>query len=82
MFAKVSDALAALSSVKDESIVAISGFNLATTPEHLILELYELYEKTGHPRDLFVMSDALPAVPGRAFDTVSSSSTGVKTRDS
>ena len=26
--------------IKDNSIIAISGFNMATTPEYLILELY------------------------------------------
>jgi len=43
---------------------------MATAPEHLILELYRLYEETGHPQDLFIISDTLPAVPGRALDKV------------
>jgi propionate CoA-transferase len=60
-----------LSSVEDGSVVAVSGFNMATTPEHLILKLFERYQKTGHPRGLFLICDALPAVPGRALDTVS-----------
>ncbi len=67
---KVVSAWEALSCIEDGSVVAISGFNMATTPEHLILELYSLYKKTGHPRDLFIVSDALPAIPGRALDRV------------
>jgi propionate CoA-transferase len=67
---KVCDARTALSQVRDGSTVAISGFNLAATPEHLILELYERYRSEGHPRDLFVIGDTLPAVPGRALDAV------------
>ncbi len=61
----------ALSRIRDCSVVAVSGFNLAATPEHLILKLFELYEKTNHPRDLFMICDSLPAVPGRALDVVS-----------
>jgi acyl CoA:acetate/3-ketoacid CoA transferase len=67
---KVCEARAALSSMEDGSTVAVSGFNLAATPEHLILELYERYKDEGHPRDLFVIGDTLPAVPGRALDAV------------
>ncbi len=67
---KVVGAWEALSCIDDGSIVAISGFNMATMPEHLVLELYSLYKKTGHPRDLFIVSDALPAVPGRGLDKV------------
>jgi propionate CoA-transferase len=68
---KTSSHTTALTEIKDGSVVAVSGFNLAATPEHLILKLFELYEKTGHPRDLFFECDSLPAVPGRALDVVS-----------
>jgi propionate CoA-transferase len=37
----------------------------------LILKLYEQYERTGHPKDLFLVCDSLPAAPGRALDYVS-----------
>lgn len=67
---KVVDSWEALSCIGDGDVIAISGFNMATTPEHLILELYSLYRRTGRPRDLFIVSDALPAVPGRALDKV------------
>ncbi len=67
---KVVSAWEALSCIEDGDVIAISGFNMATTPEHLILELFNLYRKTGHPRNLFIISDALPAVPGRALDKV------------
>ncbi|HXQ92151.1 MAG TPA: CoA-transferase, partial [Nitrososphaerales archaeon] len=61
----------ALSPVRDQSVVAISGFNMAATPEHLILSLFEMYQKTGHPKNLFLICDSLPAIPGRALDYVS-----------
>jgi acyl CoA:acetate/3-ketoacid CoA transferase len=67
---KVVSAWEALSCIEDGDVIAISGFNMATTPEHLILELFNLYKKIGHPRNLFIISDALPAVPGRALDKV------------
>ncbi len=67
---KVCDPKTALSLIEDGSTVAISGFNLATTPEQLILELHERYRREDHPRDLFVIGDTLPAVPGRALDAV------------
>ena len=70
MFQKIRSAPSALSKISDHSVVAVSGFNLAATPEHLILTLYEYYEKTGHPKDLFFICDSLPAVPGRALDYV------------
>ena len=67
---KITDATAALSRLKDDCIVAISGFNMSTTPEYLILELYKRYTETGHPKNIFIISDALPAMPGRALDLV------------
>ena len=60
-----------LNQIKDNDTVAISGFNMATTPEYLIYELYKKYEEQGHPKNIFIISDALPAVPGRALDKVS-----------
>jgi propionate CoA-transferase len=71
LFQKVTTIPNALDSIHDDSVVAVSGFNLAATPEHLILRLYERYEKTGHPKNLFLICEALPAVPGRALDYVS-----------
>ena len=73
MFSKIVDVSTSVSDVKDDSIIAISGFNMATTPEYLILELYKLYNQQGHPRNIFIISDALPAVPGRALDQVAES---------
>jgi acyl CoA:acetate/3-ketoacid CoA transferase len=61
------------SHIKDNCVVAISGFNLATTPEYLILELYRHYEQFHHPKNIFVVSDALPAAPNRALDQVAKS---------
>src|SRR6476659_868183 len=59
-----------LNQIKDNDTVAISGFNMATTPEYLIYELYKKYEDQGHPKNIFIVSDTLPAVPGRALDNV------------
>jgi acyl CoA:acetate/3-ketoacid CoA transferase len=66
---RVTDA-STLHNIADNSVIAISGFNMATTPEYLINELLKVYQRTGHPKNIFIMSDALPAVPGRALDKV------------
>jgi propionate CoA-transferase len=66
----IATAREAVSAIGDGSVVAVSGFNMATTPEQLILELYARYERTGRPRGLFLIADALPAIPGRALDQV------------
>src|SRR5919202_1062137 len=71
MFSKIVDVCTSLSDVKYDSIIAISGFNMATTPEYLIPELYKQYNQQGHPKNVFIISDALPAVPGRALDQIS-----------
>ena len=62
--------MTSLSEIKDSTIVAISGFNMATTPEYLILELYRRHVEEGHPKNIFIISDALPASPGRALDQI------------
>lgn len=58
--------------IPDGSTVIVSGFNVSTAPEYILLALYESYEKTGHPRDLFIESDSLPASTGRGMDLISS----------
>jgi propionate CoA-transferase len=73
MFSKVVNVSTSISHIRNNSVVAISGFNMATTPEYLILELYESYSRIGSPKNLFIISDALPAVPGRALDIVAQS---------
>lgn len=70
MFSKIVDAMTPLSEIKDNAIIAISGFNMATTPEYLILELYRQHVEEGHPKNIFIISDALPASPGRALDQI------------
>jgi len=70
MFSKVVNFTTPISHIKNNSVIAISGFNMATTPEYLILELYKSYSRLGSPKNLFIISDALPAVPGRALDIV------------
>jgi propionate CoA-transferase len=60
----------AVAGIEDRSVVAVSGFNMANTPEFLILELFKRYKETGSPRDIFVIADALPAIPDRGLDVV------------
>ena len=67
---KFTQPLPVFSQIRDNCVVAISGFNLATTPEYLILELYKHYEEFHHPKNIFIVSDALPATPNRALDFV------------
>jgi propionate CoA-transferase len=73
MFSKIVDIMTSLSDIKDNSTIAISGFNMATTPEYLILELYRRHNEQGHPKNIFIISDALPAVDGRGLDRVAES---------
>src|SRR6476659_1562066 len=70
MFNKIVNSTTALSRINDDCVVGISGFNLATTPEYLILELYNRYNELGHPKNIFIISDALPGTPGRALDSI------------
>lgn len=70
MVNKVSNSISVFSQIKDDCVIAISGFNLATTPEYLILELYKRYIKFGHPKNIFIVSDALPATPRRGLDSI------------
>jgi len=70
MINKITEQLFVFPKIKDNCVVAISGFNLATTPEYLILELYRHYKEFQHPKNIFIISDALPAAPQRALDYV------------
>jgi propionate CoA-transferase len=70
MVNKMSNSISIFSQIRDDCVIAISGFNLATTPEYLILELYKRYIKFGHPKNIFIVSDALPATPRRGLDSI------------
>ncbi|WP_243671363.1 hypothetical protein [Vulcanisaeta sp. JCM 16161] len=39
-------------------------------PEYILIKLYEKYRETGHPRDLLIVTDSLPASRGRGLDLV------------
>ncbi len=67
---KIIDAKNALEKIPDNAVVAVSGFNIATTPDYLLRKLYELYETTGHPQNLFIESDNLPGTPGKGIDFI------------
>lgn len=68
--ARVVSAAEAAAAVPDRAVVAVSGFNMATTPEYLMLELQRRYLESGHPKGLFLIADALPAIPGRGLDAI------------
>ena len=70
---KVCDPFSVFSRIRDNCVIAISGFNLATTPEYLISEVYRHYNQSGHPKNIFILSDALPATPHRALDLIAES---------
>ncbi|MEM4568020.1 MAG: CoA-transferase [Sulfolobales archaeon] len=71
MFGKVvSDVGEVFRLIGDGSTIVISGFNVALSPEYLVVKLYEFYEVNGRPKDLLIVGDALPAVPGRGLDLV------------
>ena len=67
---KVVTAEEALEKVPDGAVIAISGFNMATAPIYLIHKLYERYERTGRPKNIFIISDTYPGVPGKGLDAV------------
>jgi acyl CoA:acetate/3-ketoacid CoA transferase len=67
---KIVSAREAVSRVPDNAVVAISGFNAATAPFYLIETLLQHYLETGHPKNLFIISDAIPAIPGFGLDKV------------
>jgi len=60
----------AVSRIPDNAVVAISGFNAATAPFYLIETLLQRYQETGRPKNLFIISDAIPAIPGFGLDKV------------
>jgi acyl CoA:acetate/3-ketoacid CoA transferase len=60
----------AVSRIPDNAVVAISGFNAATAPFYLIETLLQHYWETGRPKNLFIISDAIPAIPGFGLDKV------------
>jgi len=41
-----------LSGIKDNSVIAISGFNNSTTPLYIIYSLWDAYIERGHPKNL------------------------------
>jgi acyl CoA:acetate/3-ketoacid CoA transferase len=67
---KIVSAREAVSRVPDNAVVAISGFNAATAPFYLIETLLQHYQETGRPKNLFIISDAIPAIPGFGLDKV------------
>lgn len=67
---KVVEPELALRHIEDGSVIAISGFNMIATPAYLLVKLYELFERTGHPRDLFIIAETCPGTPGKGLDAI------------
>ncbi len=70
MFNKIVEPEEALRIVKDNSIIAVSGFNMIATPAYLVSKLYEVYSTYGHPRNLFIIAETCPGTPGKGLDLV------------
>ena len=70
MIRKFVSAWEAVSKIPDNAVVAISGFNSAVAPFYLIDMLLQHYRETGRPKNLFIISDAIPAIPGFGLDKV------------
>jgi len=70
MMRKILKSEEAVEKISDNSVVAISGFNLLVAPEYLILKLYERYKQTGHPKGLFLEVNPIPTAPGRVLDKI------------
>ena len=70
MIRKFISAWEAVSKIPDNAVVAISGFNSAVAPFYLIDMLLQRYQETGRPKNLFMISDAIPAIPGFGLDKV------------
>lgn len=70
MIKKFVSAAEAVSKIPDGAAVVISGFNASTAPFYLIDVLLKRYMETGRPKNLFIISDAIPAVPGFGIDKI------------
>ncbi|ABL87442.1 propionate CoA-transferase [Pyrobaculum islandicum DSM 4184] len=70
MIKKFVSAAEAVSKIPDGAVVVISGFNASTAPFYLIDVLLKRYIETGRPKNLFIISDAIPAVPGFGIDKI------------
>ena len=70
MIRKFVSAREAVSRIPDNAVVAISGFNAATAPFYLIETLLQHYRETGRPKNLFIISDSIQAIPGFGLDEV------------
>jgi len=67
---KIVDIYEAIERIPDNTVIAISGFNLLIAPEYLILKLYERYKETGYPKNLFLEVNPIPTAPKRVLDKI------------
>lgn len=67
---KVVDVDGAISKIPDNAVIAISGFNMLVAPEYLLLKLFERYEKTGHPQNVFLEVNPIPTAPNGVLDKI------------
>ncbi|WP_457753719.1 acyl CoA:acetate/3-ketoacid CoA transferase [Thermococcus sp.] len=60
----------AIDEIPDNSIIAVSGFNLLVAPEYLLLKLFEHYKETGHPKNIFLEVNPIPTAPNGVLDRI------------
>ena len=56
--------------IRDNSTIAIAGFNNSVTPLLLMYALYDTYKKYGKPKKLFIEIESFPGVPGTGLDVI------------
>lgn len=67
---RVVDVNEAIDRIPDNSVIAISGFNLLVAPEYLLLKMFEHYKETGHPKNIFLEVNPIPTAPDGVLDGI------------
>lgn len=70
MFRKFVSVDEAVAQIPDGAVLAISGFNAAVAPFYVLDALVQRHIKTGRPRRLFIISDAIPSIPKFGLDKI------------
>jgi len=60
----------AIDEIPDNSVIAVSGFNLLVASEYLLLKLFEHYKETGHPKNIFLEVNPIPTAPTGVLDRI------------
>ncbi len=67
---KIVEVNEAIDEIPDNSVIAVSGFNLLVAPEYLLLKLFEHYKETGHPKNIFLEVNPIPTAPNGVLDRI------------